>query len=172
MNIPLTSMLEAGIAIRMLRKGAGIRIDDFAMTAVVSKQFMTDLENGKPAVQMGKVLLMLQRLRIKVGLELPTADVPAFQLELNKVRARRAILLKGASDAAPLQTAALEVQNMTCGLCPVTVKKSLECVAGVRQARMDFAKKTAIVTFDANKTNATALVKATTDAGYPSTVHK
>ncbi|MBI3345749.1 MAG: mercury resistance system periplasmic binding protein MerP [Burkholderiales bacterium] len=115
---------------------------------------------------------MLQRLRIKVGLELPTADVPAFQLELNKVRARRAILLKVALDAAPLQTAALEVQNMTCGLCPVTVKKSLERVAGVRQARMDFAKKTAIVTFDADKTNATALVKATTDAGYPSTVHK
>ena len=46
MNIPLTSVLDAGIAIRTLRKRAGIRIDDFAMTAGVSKQFMTDLENG------------------------------------------------------------------------------------------------------------------------------
>lgn len=74
--------------------------------------------------------------------------------------------------AAPTQTAVLDVQNMTCGLCPVTVKKSLEMVAGVGQARIDFAKKTAIVTFDADKTNPTALVKATTDAGFPSTVRK
>ena len=74
--------------------------------------------------------------------------------------------------AATPQTAVLDVQNMTCELCPVTVKKSLEKVAGVTQARIDFAKKTATVTFDADKTNATALVKATTDAGYPSTVRK
>ena len=33
MTIPLTSVLEAGIAIRTLRKRAGIRIDDFAMAA-------------------------------------------------------------------------------------------------------------------------------------------
>jgi mercuric ion binding protein len=74
--------------------------------------------------------------------------------------------------AATPQTAVLDVQNMTCELCPVTVKKSLEKVAGVSQARIDFAKKTATVTFDADKTSATALTKATTDAGYPSTVHK
>jgi periplasmic mercuric ion binding protein len=74
--------------------------------------------------------------------------------------------------AATAQTAVLDVQNMTCGLCPVTVKKSLEQVAGVTQVRIDFAKKTATVTFDTDKTNATALTKATTDAGYPSTVHK
>ena len=74
--------------------------------------------------------------------------------------------------AATTQTAVLDVQNMTCGLCPVTVKKSLEKVAGVSQAQVDFAKKTATVTFDADKTNATALAKATTDAGFPSTVRK
>lgn len=56
--------------------------------------------------------------------------------------------------AATAQTAVLDVQNMTCGLCPVTVKKSLEQVAGVTQVRIDFAKKTATVTFDADKTNA------------------
>jgi transcriptional regulator with XRE-family HTH domain len=99
MNIPITSVLEAGIAIRTLRKRAGIRIDDFAMTAGVSKQFMTDLENGKATVQMGKVLQLLQRLGIKVGLELPPADVSAFHLELNKVRARRVPSSKGSSDA-------------------------------------------------------------------------
>jgi transcriptional regulator with XRE-family HTH domain len=95
MNVPLTSVLEAGIAIRTLRKRAGIRIDDFAMTAGVSKQFMTDLENGKATVQMGKVLQMLQRLGIKVGLELQPADFSAFELEMNKARARRATSPKG-----------------------------------------------------------------------------
>jgi transcriptional regulator with XRE-family HTH domain len=99
MNIPLTSVLEAGIAIRTLRKRAGIRIDDFAMTAGVSKQFMTDLENGKATVQMGKVLQMLQRLGVKVGLELSPADLLAFQLELNKARARRAASSTGDSHA-------------------------------------------------------------------------
>jgi mercuric ion binding protein len=74
--------------------------------------------------------------------------------------------------AAPPQTAVLDVQNMTCGLCPVTVKKSLEKVPGVSQARIDFDKKTATVTFDADKTSAAVLVKATTDAGFPSSVRK
>ena len=74
--------------------------------------------------------------------------------------------------AATPQTAVLDVQNMTCELCPLTVKKSLEKVPGVSQAKIDFAKKTATVTFDADKANASALVKATTEAGYPSTVHK
>ncbi len=74
--------------------------------------------------------------------------------------------------AATQQTAVLDVQNMTCSLCPVTVKKSLEKVPGVNQARIDFGKKTATVSFDADKTTAAALVKAATDAGYPSTVRK
>ena len=74
--------------------------------------------------------------------------------------------------AATPQTAVLDVKNMTCELCPVTVRKSLEKVPGVSQARIDFASKTATVMFDADKTNTAALVKATTNAGYPSTVHK
>jgi mercuric ion binding protein len=70
------------------------------------------------------------------------------------------------------QTATLDVQDMTCALCSVTVKKSLEKVPGVSLARIDFAQKTATVTFDADKTGVSALVKATADAGYPSTVRK
>lgn len=81
-------------------------------------------------------------------------------------------LLPLASLAASPQTAVLDVQNMTCSLCPVTVKKSLEMVPGVSQARIDFTKKTATVKFDPDKISAATLVKATTDAGFPSTVHK
>jgi mercuric ion binding protein len=74
--------------------------------------------------------------------------------------------------AATPRSAVLDVQNMTCELCPVTVKKSLERVPGVSQARIDFASKTATVMFDADRTSPAVLVKATTDAGYPSTVRK
>ncbi len=75
------------------------------------------------------------------------------------------LLPLGALVAAP-QTAVLDVQNMTCSLCPVTVKKSLRSVVGVTDARIDFDKKTATVTFDSDKATPSALVKATTEAGY------
>jgi periplasmic mercuric ion binding protein len=74
--------------------------------------------------------------------------------------------------AATPKTAVLEVQNMTCGLCPVTVRKSLENVPGVTRAQVDLAQKTATVTFDADRTSTAVLVKATTDAGFPSAVRK
>ena len=90
----------------------------------------------------------------------------------NLLAAALVMLMPFAALAATPQTAVLDVQNMTCELCPITVKKSLEKVAGVGQARIDFAKKTATVTFDADKTSPTALIRATTDAGYPSTIRK
>lgn len=83
-----------------------------------------------------------------------------------------AALMPLAALAATPRTAVLDVQNMTCNLCPLTVRKSLEKVPGVSQAQIDFAKKTATVAFDADKTTAAALVKATTEAGYPSAVRK
>lgn len=74
--------------------------------------------------------------------------------------------------AAVPQTVVLDVQNMTCALCPITVKKSLEQVPGVSKATIDFNKKTATVTFDSDRTSSAALTKATTEAGYPSSLHK
>jgi mercuric ion binding protein len=74
--------------------------------------------------------------------------------------------------AAEPETAVLDVQNMSCELCPITVRKALDKVPGVIATRIDFAKKAATVTFDPSQVSVTALVKATTDAGYPSTVHE
>ncbi len=72
--------------------------------------------------------------------------------------------------AATPKTVTLEVQNMTCELCPITVKKSLEKVPGVNAVKVDFDKKTATVSYDADKTQPEALTKAATNAGYPSTL--
>ena len=71
-----------------------------------------------------------------------------------------------------LQTVTLDVQNLTCAVCPITVKKALERVLGVTEAKVDFAKKTASISFDSDKTSPDALTKATADTGYPSVVHK
>ena len=72
--------------------------------------------------------------------------------------------------AGTLQTVTLEVKNMTCAVCPITVKKALERVPGVTDAKVDFDKKTASVSFDPDKASPAELTKATADAGYPSSV--
>jgi mercuric ion binding protein len=74
--------------------------------------------------------------------------------------------------AGKQQTAILDVQNMTCGLCPITVSKALQKVPGVSDAKVDFEGKTATVQFDPAKADVAALVKATTEAGFPSTARK
>lgn len=76
--------------------------------------------------------------------------------------------------AAPLaalagtpQTVVLDMQNMTCSLCTVTVKKALEKVAGVANVQIDYNKRTATVKYDPDRASPATLVKATTQAGFP-----
>jgi mercuric ion binding protein len=86
----------------------------------------------------------------------------------------RRLLLTAALALSPLaalagapQTITFDVKNMTCAVCPITVRKALEKVQGVASVKIDLAAKTATVTFDPDKTSAVALIKATTEAGYP-----
>lgn len=72
--------------------------------------------------------------------------------------------------AAQSKTVVLEVPGMTCKFCPITIRKALQKVPGVTEAKADFASKTATVTFDPDKTTIKALTEATANAGYPSTV--
>ena len=48
------------------------------------------------------------------------------------------------------------------------MKASLQAVPGVSNVVVSFEDKTAVVTFDDSKVEVDALVKATTNAGYPS----
>jgi len=83
-----------------------------------------------------------------------------------------AVLFACAAFAGAPKMATLDVQNMYCELCPITVKKSLEGVTGVTEAKVDFEHKTATVTFDPDKVTPAVLVKATTNAGFPSSLRK
>ncbi len=70
------------------------------------------------------------------------------------------------------QTVTLSVTNMSCPVCPITVTKALEQLPGVTDAKVDFDTKTATVTYDPDKADADALIKATTDAGFPSSLNQ
>ena len=75
-----------------------------------------------------------------------------------------------AAQPIELQTVTLSVENMTCSMCPITVRKSLEKVPGVVDVRADYETRTATVTYDPSKSDIQALTEATTNAGYPSTL--
>lgn len=70
---------------------------------------------------------------------------------------------------AASQTATFAIENMTCALCPVTVKTAMEGVTGVDSVAVDFDAKTATVVFDPSVTTIAAIATASTNAGYPAT---
>ncbi|MBI5574944.1 MAG: cation transporter [Deltaproteobacteria bacterium] len=76
----------------------------------------------------------------------------------------------GPEESAVTRQATLSVRNMTCGACPVIVKKSLTRVDGVKDAKVTLSPPQAIVTYDPAKVRAERLVEATTKAGFPSTI--
>ncbi len=72
--------------------------------------------------------------------------------------------------ASELQTVKFQVANMTCSMCPYTVKKALRKVDGVDQVKAKYegdGEGWAEVIFDPSKTDVKSLIKATTNAGYP-----
>jgi mercuric ion binding protein len=69
--------------------------------------------------------------------------------------------------AAQVRAAKFAIANMTCPTCPITVKKAMQGVAGVRSVSIDLDAKTATVVFDATMANVAAIAAASTDAGFP-----
>ena len=69
------------------------------------------------------------------------------------------------------KTITLDVADMTCAACPITVKKALNKVAGVSKVNVSLERKQAVVTFDDSKAQLNTLLNATFEAGYPSTLN-
>ena len=72
--------------------------------------------------------------------------------------------------AAAQQTVTLDVPGMSCAACPITVKKALARVDGVRRAEVDYDTRQAVVTYDDARVSVDRIKQATAEAGYPSTV--
>jgi len=71
---------------------------------------------------------------------------------------------------AAQKTVTLGVPGMTCGACPITVKKAITRVDGVILAKVDFDKRQAVVTYDDAKADVEKIMQATANAGYPSSI--
>jgi len=62
------------------------------------------------------------------------------------------------------------VANMTCALCPVTVRRAMSGVAGVQSVEVNFDARTARVVFDPSVTDEATIAHASEQAGYPAAV--
>jgi mercuric ion binding protein len=69
--------------------------------------------------------------------------------------------------AATTQTVVLEVKNMTCPACSITIEKALEKVQGVSGQRIDTKAGTVTVTFDGERTSVPKVAEAISNAGFP-----
>lgn len=80
------------------------------------------------------------------------------------------LLVSAGAAAADSRIVTLDVTKMDCAACPITVRKALEKVPGVETARIDLKTKRAVVAFDPGKTSPEVLMRATAEAGFPSSV--
>lgn len=69
--------------------------------------------------------------------------------------------------AQGVQMAVFKVENMTCALCPLTVKKAMEAVPGVVDVKVDAKNHVARVRFDPARATPGAISAASGRAGYP-----
>ena len=72
--------------------------------------------------------------------------------------------------AADARTATLDVPSMFCALCQISVRKALERLPGVIEAKADNNSKRAEVKYDPGKVSADDLAAALSKSGFPATV--
>ena len=57
---------EIGKLVRKQRKALGLTQADLALTSGTGMRFISDLENGKPTCQLGKTLIVLKTLGLRL----------------------------------------------------------------------------------------------------------
>ena len=78
-----------------------------------------------------------------------------------------AALWLGLAIAATPKKVVLDVENMTCPACSITIEKALDKVPGVTGKQVDTEAATVTVTFDPKRVTAPAVARAISDAGFP-----
>lgn len=63
-----------GQLIKTTRKSLGVTQKNLALTSGTGLRFLTDLENGKPTCQIGKILTILHALGIRIDLTPPITE--------------------------------------------------------------------------------------------------
>jgi mercuric ion binding protein len=107
-----------------------------------------------------KTILKTTAVAIALGLAVMSAGAMAFAADKTVVTAA----------TQENKTLSFAIENMTCAICPITVRKAMEQVSGVEEVKVDFEAKTATVIFDPTLATAEAIAAASTNAGYPAQV--
>ena len=81
-----------------------------------------------------------------------------------------AVMWAGTVLSATPKKVVLDVENMKCPACSITIEKALERVPGVTDKRVDAKTATVTVTFDPDRTSTPVVARAITDAGFPAKV--
>jgi mercuric ion binding protein len=66
-------------------------------------------------------------------------------------------------------TATFSIEKMTCATCPITVRKAMQRVDGVKEVTVDFDSQTAIVVYDVSLTDVEEIAVSSTNVGFPAT---
>ena len=81
------------------------------------------------------------------------------------------LLAFGAANATEPKTAILDVSNMTCPACRITIEAVLQRDEGVLASEVDTEGGIVSVRFDPEKTSVARLAKTITNAGFPAKPH-
>jgi mercuric ion binding protein len=63
--------------------------------------------------------------------------------------------------------ATFNVEKMTCATCPITVRKAIQGVDGVKEVTVDYDSKTATVIYDSSITNSKLIADSCSNVGFP-----
>ena len=74
------------------------------------------------------------------------------------------------SNSISTKTVILNVPGMVCSICPITIRKALQTLHGVKKVTTNVHHKTVKVKFDPKQTTIQQILSTTKNSGYPATL--
>lgn len=84
MKVDVSSVQQAGMLVRAVRKSQSIRMDDLAGSAGVGHVFVRDAERGKETVEFGRFLRLLDELGIRMQFDIPESAQAHYRMLQDK----------------------------------------------------------------------------------------
>lgn len=79
MKMRVSSVSQAGMLVRAVRKSQSLRQDDLAGSAGVGHVFVRDAERGKETIEFGRFLRLLDELGIRMEFDVPESALPHYE---------------------------------------------------------------------------------------------
>ncbi|MEE9193723.1 MAG: mercuric transporter MerT family protein [Thermodesulfobacteriota bacterium] len=148
--------------------GLTLFILGYAFYKIYSKPKVEECEPGSycanpKADRNNKIILWISTVFVISLLAFPYLTPYIFANENN-------IITQPGFSEVDIKVVVLDVPDMYCATCPVTVQKSLIKLDGVITAEASFEDKKAMVIYDSTQVSIDQLIEATTNAGYPSSI--